>query len=92
MAHGFLSYQDSRGKSGIERALEDLLEKKFKDLKDHLLKERKKTDQKIDEVSVKVEGPAALGAGQQPLLSGGNQKAVAAAPLQRMLGGTALQK
>ena len=92
MAHGFLSYQDSRGKSGIERALEDYLEKKFKDLKDHLLKERKKTDQKIEEVSVKVEGPAALGAGQQPLLSGGNQKAVAAAPLQRMLGGTALQK
>lgn len=92
MASGFLSYQDSRGKSGIERALEDYLEKKFKDLKDHLLKERKKTDQKIDEVSVKVEGPAALGAGQQPLLSGGNQKAVAAAPLQRMLGGTALQK
>jgi hypothetical protein len=92
MAHGFLSYQDSRGKSGIERALEDYLEKKFKDLKEHLFRERKKTDQKIDEVSVKVEGPAALGAGQQPLLSGGNQKAVAAAPLQRMLGGTALQK
>ena len=92
MAHGFLSYEDSRGVSGIEKALEDYLEKKFKDLKNHLLKERKKTDQKIDEVSVKVEGPAALGAGQQPLLSGGNQKAVAAAPVQRMLGGTALQR
>ena len=92
MAHGFLSYQDSRGKSGIEKALENLVDKKYKELKEHLLKERKKTDQKIEEVSVKVEGPAALRAGQQPLLSGGNQKAVAAAPLQKMLGGTALQK
>ena len=91
MAHGFLSYQDSRGKSGIERALEKFIDDRFRDLKEHVLKERKKTDQKIEEVSVKVEGPAALGAGQQPLLSGGNQKALAA-PLQRMLGGTALQK
>jgi len=92
MAHGFLSYQDSRGKSGIEIGLENLIEKKYKELKEHLLKERKKTDQKIEEVSAKVEEPAALRAGQQPLLSGGNQKAVAAAPLQRMLGGTALQR
>ena len=51
MAHGFLSYQDSRGKSGIEIGLENLIEKKYKELKEHLLLVRKKTDQKIEEES-----------------------------------------
>ena len=89
MAHGFLSYEDSRGVSGIEKALEDYLNKKFDQLKKHVTKEREVSDVKQE---VK-ETQNALTGGSEPLqLKGSNQKALAAAPLQRMLGGTALQK
>ena len=89
MAHGFLSYEDNRGVSGIEKALEDYLNKKFDQLKKHVTKEREVSDVKQE---VK-ETQNALTGGSEPLqLKGSNQKAVAAAPLQRMLGGTALQK
>ena len=89
MAHGFLSYQDNRGKSGIEKALEDFLEKKFGELKDHVTKERKADDLKKD---VKEEAQKALTGSDPLLLKGGNQKQLAAAPLQKMISGTALQK
>jgi len=96
MAHGFLSYEDSRGESGIEKALEDYLEKKFKQLRNHVTKKlrntEQKTEQKIDQVSVKVEEAAQLPAGQTPLLTGNDQRQVASTPLQKMLSGTALQR
>ena len=90
MAHGFLSYEDSRGVSGIEKALEDYLEKKFDQLKEHVTRERKVSDVKQDvrQASVNV-----LSGGSDPLqLKGSDQKQLAAAPVQRMLGGTALQR
>ena len=96
MAHGFLSYEDSRGESGIEKALEDYLEKKFKQLRNHvtnkLLNTEQKTEQKIDQVSVKVEEAKQLPAGQTPLLTGNDQRQLASTPLQKMLSGTALQR
>ena len=87
MAHGFLSYQDNRGDG-------TLLDTIVKTIKDYLDKDDEKKNV-ADMVAAKVNvhnEQKALSQGQTPLLKGGNQKQLAATPLQKMIGGTALQK
>ena len=74
MAHGYLSYQDLRGKSGIEKALEKYLNDRFDDLKKRLSKGFDLTNKKIEEVAVRDLGRNLLPQGQQGLLRGSNQK------------------
>ena len=87
MAHGFLSYQDTRGEV-------DWLGKTLGAIKDYL-DNREKKEKVADMVAAKVNvlnDQKALPQGQTPLLKGGNEKQIAGTPLQKMLGGTALQK
>jgi hypothetical protein len=87
MAHGFLSYQDTRGEV-------DWLGKTLGAIKDYL-DNREKKEKVADMVAAKVNvlnDQKALPQGQTPLLRGGNEKQIAGTPLQKMLGGTALQK
>ena len=74
MAHGYLSYQDLRGKSGIETALEKYLSDRFDDLKERIKKGFGDTNKKIEQVRVSVDAPKALPQGQQGLLRGSNEK------------------
>ena len=74
MAHGYLSYQDLRGKSGIEKALEKYLNDRFDDLKKQIKEGFRKTDLKVEEVAVRDLGRNLLPQGQQGLLRGSNQK------------------
>jgi len=87
MAHGFLSYSDTRGEV-------DWLGKTLGAIKDYL-DNREKKEKVADMVAAKVNvlnDQKALPQGQTPLLKGGNEKQIAGTPLQKMLGGTALQK
>ena len=88
MAHGFLSYQDTRGEV-------DWLGKTLGAIKDYLDK-REKKEKIADAVAAKVivhdNAQKALPQGQTPLLKGGSEKQIAGTPLQKMIGGTALQK
>ena len=77
MAHGYLSADDLRGKSGIEKALEKYLNDKFNDLKKQIKDGFRKTDQKVEEVAVRDLGRNLLPQGQQGLLRGSNQKELA---------------
>ena len=88
MAHGYLSYSDTRGQV-------DWLGKALDAIQDYL--DKKEEKEKIaDAVAAKVivhdNAQKALPQGQTPLLKGGNEKQIAGTPLQRMLGGTALQR
>ena len=74
MAHGYLSANDLRGKSGIEKALENYLNDRFDDLKKRLSKGFDLTNKKIEEVAVRDLGRNLLPQGQQGLLRGSNQK------------------
>ena len=87
MAHGFLSYQDTRGEV-------DWLGKTFNAIKDYI-ENRERKEKVADMVAAKVSvlnDQKALPQGQTPLLKGGDQKQLAATPLQKMIGGTALQR
>lgn len=92
MAHGFLSYQDTRGEvdylGKIYRAIKDYLDKREK-------REQQKDaiDEKIQEVRVQEE-QAALPGAETPLLKQGTTPKLPEGkpPLQRMLGGSALQR
>ena len=87
MAHGFLSYQDTRGEV-------DWLGKTLSAIKDYL-DNREKKEKVADMVAAKVNvlnDQKALPQGETPLLKGGNEKQIAGSPLQKMLSGTALQK
>ena len=79
MAHGYLSANDLRGKSGIEKALENYLNDRFDDLKKRLSKGFDLTNKKIEEVAVRDLGRNLLPQGQQGLLKGSNQKELAGA-------------
>ena len=79
MAHGYLSANDLRGKSGIEKALEKYLNDRFDDLKKRLSKGFDLTNKKIEEVAVRDLGRNLLPQGQQGLLRGSNQKELAGA-------------
>ena len=88
MAHGFLSPTDVRGEV-------DWLGKAIGAIQDYLDK-REKKEKVADMVAAKVqildEQPT-LPQGQTPLLKGGNDPAFPpSSPLQRMLGGSALQR
>jgi murein DD-endopeptidase MepM/ murein hydrolase activator NlpD len=88
MAHGYLSYQDTRGEV-------DWLGKTINAIQDYL--DKKEQKEKIaDAVAAKVivhdNAQKALPQGQTPLLKGGSEKQIAGTPLQKMIGGTALQK
>ena len=88
MAHGFLSYQDTRGEV-------DWLGKVIKRVNDYLENREKKekvADMVAAKVSVLEDQKAALPQGQTPLLKGGNDLVLEGSPLQRMLGGSALAK
>ena len=74
MAHGYLSADDLRGKSGIEKALEKYLNDRFDDLKKQIKEGFRKTDLKVEEVAVRDLGRNLLPQGQQGLLRGSNQK------------------
>ena len=74
MAHGYLSANDLRGKSGIEKALEKYLNDRFDDLKKQIKEGFRKTDQKVEEVAVRDLGQNLLPQGQQGLLRGSNRK------------------
>ena len=74
MAHGYLSANDLRGKSGIEKALEKYLSDRFDDLKKQIKEGFRKTDLKVEEVAVRDLGRNLLPQGQQGLLRGSNQK------------------
>tara|TARA_B100002019_G_scaffold133667_1_gene114954 strand:- start:1513 stop:3948 length:2436 start_codon:yes stop_codon:yes gene_type:complete len=74
MAHGYLSANDLRGKSGIEKALEKYLSDRFDDLKKQIKEGFRKTDLKVEEVAVRDLGRNLLPQGQQGLLSGSNRK------------------
>ena len=90
MAHGFLSYQDTRG---------DNFWKNAKDLKDGLdwlrkqfRKDLRVVNANIEEVRDIVEEKK-LPQGQTPLLKGGNDPALPqGSPLQKMLSGSALSR
>ena len=88
MAHGYLSYSDTRGQV-------DWIGKALNAIQDYL--DKKEEKEKIaDAVAAKVivhdNAQKALPQGQTPLLRGGNEKQIAGTPLQKMLGGTALQR
>ena len=88
MAHGYLSYSDTRGQV-------DWIGKALNAIQDYL--DKKEEKEKIaDAVAAKVivhdNAQKALPQGQTPLLKGGNEKQIAGTPLQKMLGGTALQR
>lgn len=74
MAHGYLSANDLRGKSGIEKALEKYLSDRFDDLKKQIKEGFRKTDLKVEEVAVRDLGRNLLPQGQQGLLRGSNRK------------------
>lgn len=74
MAHGYLSADDLRGKSGIEKALEKYLNDRFDDLKKQIKEGFRKTDQKVEQVAVRDLGKNMLPQGQQGLLSGSNPR------------------
>ena len=74
MAHGYLSANDLRGKSGIEKALEKYLNDRFDDLKKQIKEGFRKTDLKVEEVAVRDLGQNLLPQGQQGLLRGSNRK------------------
>lgn len=74
MAHGYLSANDLRGKSGIEKALEKYLSDRFDDLKKQIKEGFRKTDLKVEEVAVRDLGQNLLPQGQQGLLRGSNRK------------------
>ena len=73
MAHGYLSANDLRGKSGIEKALEKYLSDRFDDLKKQIKEGFRKTDLKVEEVAVRDLGRNLLPQGQQGLLRGSNR-------------------
>ena len=79
MAHGYLSANDLRGKSGIEKALEKYLSDRFDDLKKQIKEGFRKTDLKVEEVAVRDLGRNLLPQGQQGLLRGSNKKELAGA-------------
>ena len=88
MAHGYLSYSDTRGEV-------DWLGKALSAIQDYL--DKKEQKEKIaDAVAAKVivheNAQKALPQGETPLLKGGAEKQIAGSPLQKMLGGTALQR
>ena len=87
MAHGYLSANDLRGKSGIEKALEKYLNDRFDDLKKRLSKGFDLTNKKIEEVAVRDLGRNLLPQGQQGLLRGSNQKELAG-PAPALLAGS----
>ena len=87
MAHGYLSADDLRGKSGIEKALEKYLNDRFDDLKKRLSKGFDLTNKKIEEVAVRDLGRNLLPQGQQGLLRGSNQKELAG-PAPALLAGS----
>jgi hypothetical protein len=88
MAHGFLSYQDTRGEV-------DWLGKVIKRVNDYLENREKKekvADMVAAKVSVLEDQKAALPQGQTPLLKGGNDFVLEGSPLQRMLADSTLAK
>ena len=87
MAHGYLSYQDNRGEGSF---LGDVV-KAVKNYLDNREKKEKVADMVAAKV-IELNDQKALPQGQTPLLKGGNEKQIAGTPLQKMLGGTALQK
>lgn len=95
MAHGFLSYQDTRGEvdylGKIYRAIKDYLDKREK-----REKQKEAVDEAVSEVVVNElrEGQPTLPGAETPLLKQGNtaQLPEGKPPLQRMLGGSALQR
>ena len=88
MAHGYLSYQDTRGEAFF---LGDVIKavKKYLD-------QREEKEKVADMIATKVEilndKPALPSAAETPLLKGGSNKELAGSPLQKMLGGTVLQR
>ena len=88
MAHGYLSYQDTRGEAFF---LGDVIKavKKYLD-------QREEKEKVADMIATKVEilndKPALPSAAETPLLKGGSSKELAGSPLQKMLGGTVLQR
>ena len=87
MAHGYLSYQDNRGEGSF---LGDVV-KAVKNYLDNREKKEKVADMVAAKV-IELNDQKALPQGQTPLLKGGNEKQIAGTPLQKMLGGTALQR
>lgn len=90
MAHGYLSYQDNRGEvdylGKIYRAIKDFLDEKEK-----REKRKQAVDEAVQEVQVREE-QAALPGAETPLLTGGRNTNVSEIPLQKMLGGSSLQR
>jgi murein DD-endopeptidase MepM/ murein hydrolase activator NlpD len=88
MAHGFLSYQDTRGEADQLRNAKDL----FDGL--NWLRKQFRKDLRVVNANVKeIRDTAQLPQGKTPLLKGGNDPALPpSSPLQKMLGGTALQR
>ena len=87
MAHGYLSYQDNRGNV-------DYLGKVIGAVKDYL-DNRDKKERTADMVAAKVnilDEQKTLSGGKTNLLSGGGNNNISEVPLQKMLGGSSLQR
>jgi len=87
MAHGYASYQDNRGNV-------DYLGKIVGAIRDFLRKEddkRKTADMVAAKVNI-LDEQKTLSGGKTNLLSGGGNTNVSEIPLQKMLGGSSLQR
>ena len=88
MAHGYLSYQDTRGEAFF---LGDVI-KAVKKYLDQREEKEKVADMIATKVDILDDKPALPAAAETPLLKGGSNKELAGSPLQKMLGGTVLQR
>lgn len=87
MAHGYLSYQDNRGNVDYLGGVIDAV-KKYLDNRD---KKEKTADMVAAKVNILNEQQN-LSGGKTNLLSGGGNTTVSEIPLQKMLGGSSLQR
>ena len=87
MAHGYLSYQDNRGNVDYLGGVIDAVKK--------YLDNRDKKERTADMVAAKVnilDEQKTLSGGKTNLLSGGGNTNISEVPLQKMLGGSSLQR
>jgi len=87
MAHGYASYQDSRGNVDYLGGVIDAV-KKYLDNRD---KKEKTADMVAAKVNI-LDEQKTLSGGKTNLLSGGGNTNVSKIPLQKMLGGSSLQR
>ena len=87
MAHGYASYQDSRGNVDYLGGVIDAV-KKYLDNRD---KKEKTADMVAAKVNI-LDEQKTLSGGKTNLLSGGGNTNVSEIPLQKMLGGSSLQR